>query len=84
MKAAMPTGVRALRPGLDNFAVESISLPEELQKALDTRISMGMVGDLGKYTQYQVAPAFRWRRRTKAAWPVSAPGLRRRASGMGQ
>ena len=40
---------------LDNFAVENISLPEELQKAIDTRISMGMVGDLGKYTQYQVA-----------------------------
>ncbi|MDQ8020353.1 MAG: SPFH domain-containing protein [Moraxellaceae bacterium] len=40
---------------LDNFAVESISLPEELQKAIDTRISMGMVGDLGKFTQYQVA-----------------------------
>lgn len=40
---------------LDNFAVENISLPEELQKAIDTRISMGMMGDLGKYTQYQVA-----------------------------
>src|SRR5258706_1817457 len=40
---------------LDNFAVENVSLPEELQKAIDTRISMGMVGDLGKYTQYQVA-----------------------------
>jgi len=30
-------------------------LPEELQKALDTRISMGMAGDLGKFTQYQTA-----------------------------
>jgi len=40
---------------LDNFAVENISLPEELQKAIDTRISMGMVGDMAKYTQYQVA-----------------------------
>ena len=40
---------------LDNFAVENVSLPEELQKAIDTRISMGMVGDLSKYTQYQVA-----------------------------
>ena len=40
---------------LDSFAVESISLPEELQKAIDTRISMGMVGDMGRYTQYQVA-----------------------------
>jgi len=32
-----------------------VSLPEELQKALDTRISMGMAGDLGKFTQYQTA-----------------------------
>lgn len=40
---------------LDNFAVESISLPEDLQKTIDQRISMGMVGDLGKYTQYQAA-----------------------------
>ena len=40
---------------LDQFVVENISLPEELQKALDKRISMGMMGDLNKYTQYQVA-----------------------------
>lgn len=40
---------------LDNFAVENISLPEELQKAIDTRISMGMMGDMAKFTQYQVA-----------------------------
>ncbi|MBM5570828.1 MULTISPECIES: SPFH domain-containing protein [Deefgea] len=42
---------------LDNFAVENISLPEELQKAIDTRISMGMIGDMGKFTQYQAAQA---------------------------
>ena len=42
---------------LDNFTVESVSLPEELQKALDTRISMGMAGDLAKFTQYQTATA---------------------------
>jgi len=40
---------------LDTFVVENLSLPEELQKRLDERIGMGMVGDLGKYTQYQVA-----------------------------
>lgn len=39
---------------LENFAVESVSLPDELQKTLDTRISMGMIGDMNKYTQYQV------------------------------
>ncbi|PTQ90175.1 SPFH domain-containing protein [Agitococcus lubricus] len=42
---------------LDSFVVENVSLPEELQKALDTRISMGMMGDLNQYTQYQTATA---------------------------
>ena len=41
--------------GLDSFVVENLSLPEELQKVLDQRISMNMVGDMGRYTQYQVA-----------------------------
>lgn len=42
---------------LDSFVVENLSLPEELQKILDQRISMNMVGDMGRYTQYQVANA---------------------------
>ena len=40
---------------LDSFVVENVSLPEELQKVLDQRIGINMVGDLGKFTQYQVA-----------------------------
>jgi membrane protease subunit (stomatin/prohibitin family) len=40
---------------LDNFVVQNISLPEELETALDARISMGVVGDLGRFTQFQVA-----------------------------
>ncbi len=40
---------------LDNFVVENLSLPDELQKILDQRIGMNMVGDMGRYTQYQVA-----------------------------
>jgi membrane protease subunit (stomatin/prohibitin family) len=40
---------------LDSFVVESLSLPEELQKLLDTRIGMNMIGDMGKYTQFQAA-----------------------------
>jgi membrane protease subunit (stomatin/prohibitin family) len=35
-----------------------VSLPEELQKLLDQRIGMGMVGnDMGKFMQYQTAQA---------------------------
>jgi membrane protease subunit (stomatin/prohibitin family) len=40
---------------LNNFVVENLSLPDELQKILDQRIGMGMVGDMGRYTQYEVA-----------------------------
>ncbi len=40
---------------LDTFVVENLSLPEELQKLLDQRIGMTMVGDMGRYTQFQVA-----------------------------
>jgi len=40
---------------LDSFVVENLSLPDELQKLLDTRIGMNMLGDMNKYTQFQVA-----------------------------
>ena len=40
---------------LDTFVVENISLPDELQKLLDQRIGMNMIGDMGRYTQFQVA-----------------------------
>lgn len=40
---------------LDSFVVENLSLPEELQKMLDTRVGMNMIGDMGRFTQYQVA-----------------------------
>jgi membrane protease subunit (stomatin/prohibitin family) len=40
---------------LDTFQVESLSLPEELQKRLDERISMNMVGDMRQYSQFQAA-----------------------------
>jgi membrane protease subunit (stomatin/prohibitin family) len=40
---------------LDSFVVENLSLPDELQKILDQRISMNVVGDMGRYTQFEVA-----------------------------
>jgi membrane protease subunit (stomatin/prohibitin family) len=43
---------------LENITVQNISLPEELQKVLDQKIGMGMVGnDMGKFMQYQTAQA---------------------------
>jgi membrane protease subunit (stomatin/prohibitin family) len=40
---------------LEGFVVESLSLPDELQQRLDERIGMGIVGDPGRYAQYQAA-----------------------------
>ena len=43
---------------IENLTVQNVSLPEELQKILDQKIGMGMVGnDMGKFMQYQTAQA---------------------------
>jgi membrane protease subunit (stomatin/prohibitin family) len=43
---------------LDGMTVQNLSLPEDLQKVLDQKIGMGMVGnDMGKFMQYQTAQA---------------------------
>ncbi len=43
---------------LEMVTLQSVSLPEELQKILDQKIGMGMVGnDMGKFMQYQTAQA---------------------------
>ncbi len=45
----------ALGLELKQFVVENISLPDELQKILDQRIGMNIVGDLGRFTQFEAA-----------------------------
>lgn len=43
---------------LRGVTVQNLSLPEELQKVLDQKIGMGMVGnDMAKFMQYQTAQA---------------------------
>ena len=43
---------------LEGMTVQNVSLPEELQKIMDQKIGMGMVGnDMGKFMQYQTAQA---------------------------
>jgi membrane protease subunit (stomatin/prohibitin family) len=44
---------------LTKFVVENISLPEEVEAAMDKRTSMGVLGDMGKYTQFEAAQAMR-------------------------
>jgi membrane protease subunit (stomatin/prohibitin family) len=43
---------------LEGMTLQNLSLPDELQKILDQRIGMGMVGnDMGKFMQYQTGQA---------------------------
>ena len=40
---------------LPEFYIENVSLPDEVEKVLDKRTSMGIVGDLNKYMQFNAA-----------------------------
>ncbi len=44
---------------ITSFYIENISLPEEVEKTLDKRTSMGIIGNMGQYAQYQAAEAIR-------------------------
>ncbi len=63
--------------GLDcpQLIVVNISLPEAVEKALDTRTSMGVIGDMDRFQQYQMGQAM-----TAAAENPSGGGA---AEGMG-
>lgn len=45
--------------GLDipQLYIVNISLPEEVEQALDTRTSMSVIGDMGRFQQYQMGQA---------------------------
>ncbi len=56
--------LKAIAPTLSEYGlempelyIENISLPPEVEKVLDQRTSMGIVGDLNKYTQFSAAQA---------------------------
>lgn len=55
VSAALRPAFEALGLALDAFTVESLSLPDELQRRLDERIGMNMVGNLGDYARFQAA-----------------------------
>ena len=40
---------------IPEFYIENISLPEEVEKAMDKRTSIGVVGDLNRYMQFNAA-----------------------------
>ena len=58
LQAATAPSFEAIGLKLEGVTLQNVSLPEELQKVLDQKIGMGMVGnDMGKFIQYQTAQA---------------------------
>jgi membrane protease subunit (stomatin/prohibitin family) len=58
LQAATAESFTKLGLSLVSVTVQNVSLPEELQKVLDQKIGMGMVGnDMAKFMQYQTAQA---------------------------
>jgi membrane protease subunit (stomatin/prohibitin family) len=56
IQAATAPSFEAIGLKLELVTLQNVSLPEELQKILDQKIGMGMVGsDMGKFMQYQTA-----------------------------
>jgi membrane protease subunit (stomatin/prohibitin family) len=49
----------AMGLSLTSFYIENISLPPEVEKALDQRTSMGVLGNMQQFTQFQAAQALR-------------------------
>jgi membrane protease subunit (stomatin/prohibitin family) len=55
IKLKLDPEFKRLGIGVDTLQVQNLSLPDELQKILDQRIGMGLIGDMTRYTQYQTA-----------------------------
>ncbi|MGC1487112.1 MAG: SPFH domain-containing protein [Albidovulum sp.] len=54
---AIEPSIAAYGLGLPEFYIENISLPEAVETMLDKRTSMGIVGDLNRFTQFSAAEA---------------------------
>lgn len=74
--------LRGLRPYfaelglfLDTFVVESMSLPQELQKALDSRIGMNIVGDPARYAQFQAGTSLPIAAANEGGGGIAANGI---------
>ncbi|MEN0063135.1 MAG: SPFH domain-containing protein [Myxococcota bacterium] len=52
-----PSFVESYGITLTDFTIQNISLPAEVEKALDSRSKMGILGDMGTYTQMKAADA---------------------------
>jgi len=72
---AIDATIRSYGLSIPELYIENISLPPAVEQALDKRTSMGLAGDLNKFTQYSAAEAM-----TAAASNPSGGGM---AEGMG-
>jgi len=63
---------------LKTFFLQNISLPEEVQKAVDQRAAMGAIGNMQQFMQYQAAQAVR-----DAAQQEGGGGLAEAGVGLG-
>jgi membrane protease subunit (stomatin/prohibitin family) len=63
---------------LVEFFINAVSPPEEVQKAIDARSSMGVIGDLQAYTVFQAANSL-----SKMAEQPGGGGMAQGAMGMG-
>lgn len=57
------------------FLVENISLPPEVEEALDKRSEMGIVGNLGAYAQFQAANAIEESAQNSIGGNLGAAGM---------
>jgi membrane protease subunit (stomatin/prohibitin family) len=55
----MAENLKGMGLTLSQFYIENISLPPEVEAALDTRTKMGVLGNLDQYTKFQTAEAIR-------------------------
>jgi membrane protease subunit (stomatin/prohibitin family) len=80
LSTAVTPAFEALGIKLEGLTVQNVSLPEELQKILDQKIGMGMVGqNMGQFMQYQAAQALP----TIAAGSGQGSGVAGDAAGLG-
>jgi membrane protease subunit (stomatin/prohibitin family) len=71
IQAKMSEEFAAMGLKLATFVIENISLPPEVEQALDTRTKMSVTGDMSRYTQYKAAEALG----TAAANPGGLAGM---------
>jgi len=57
------------------FYIENISLPPAVEEVMDKRTSMGIIGDLGRYTQFSAAEAMTTAAKTPGSEAGAGMGL---------